>query len=602
MKPIFIALLPLLASLSYAADTSKPLLLQKPTVNKTHIVFSYAGDLWRVARDGGEPVRLTAGAGIETNPIFSPDGESIAFEGEYDGNLDVYVMPAAGGEPKRLTWHPLEDRPVGWTRDGKSILFRSGRDSYSRFSRLYTVPVNGGFPSPVDLPMAEYGAFSPDGKEIAYMPIAPAFDTWKRYRGGRTTPIWIARLSDAKIEKIPRDNSNDFNPMWAGDRIYFLSDRNGPVTLFAYDRRGGKVAQCIENRGLDLKSASAGPDAIAYEQFGEIHLYDLKSAKEHKIDIRISADIPGLRPTYLKAAAKIANAKISPTGVRAVFEAHGEILTVPVDKGEIRNLTNTVNAAERNPAWSPDGKRIAYFSDESGEYALHLRQQTGMGDTEKISLGNPPAFYYDPVWSPDSGRIAYHDSNLELKVIDLAAKKPVYIDRDTYDTPFRDLNPAWSPDSKWIAYTKLLKNHLRALFVYSVADAKAHQVSDGMSDAEFACFDKNGKYLYFTASTNLGLSTAWLDMSSDAHPVTRNVYMVVLNKDEPSPLAPESDEEAAPKQTPSDKKTLGLAQEPPPAPADSAPNPAKNDPGAQKAGDETKTPVVRIDFENIGQR
>ncbi|MGI8991861.1 MAG: S41 family peptidase [Bryobacteraceae bacterium] len=603
MKSIFTALLPLLAF----ADATTPLMLQKPTVSKTQIVFSYAGDLWRVPRDGGEPIRLTAGAGLETNPIFSPDGERIAFEGEYDGNFDVYVIPAAGGEPKRLTWHPAEDRPVGWTRDGKAILFRSARDSYSRFSRLYTVPADGGFPSPVDLPMAEYGSFSPDGTQLAYMPIAPAFESWKRYRGGRTTPIWIAKLSDATIQKIPRDNSNDFNPMWVGDRVYFLSDRNGPVTLFAYDTRNKKVTQCVENRGLDLKSAGAGPDAIAYEQFGDIHLYDWKSGKERKIDIRIAADIPGVRPTYLKTAAKIVSAKISPTGVRAVFEAHGEILTVPVEKGDIRNLTNTVNAAERNPAWSPDGKRIAYFSDESGEYALHLRQQTGMGEAEKIPLGNPPAFYYDPLWSPDSGKIVYHDSNLELKVIDLAARKPVSIDRDTYDTPSRDLNPAWSPDSKWIAYTKLLKNHLRALFVYSIAGGKCHQVSDGMSDAEFASFDKNGKYLYFTASTNLGLSTAWLDMSSDAHPVTRNVYMVVLNKDEPSPLAPESDDEAAPKETtPSDKKTLALNQEPPPPAvdkaADASSTPAKNDPGAQKAGDNTKTPVVRIDFENIGQR
>lgn len=602
MNKAAFAIIPFLAFSAFA-DSKGPLLLQEPALSQTQIVFSYGDDLWSVPRQGGEATRLTAGPGIETGPVFSPDGTRIAFQGEYDGNVDVYVMPAAGGEPKRLTWHPGADTPVGWTPDGKNILFRSTRLSYSVFPRLFTVPADGGFPTPIDLPTAFYGGYSPNGQELAYMPIAPAFDIWKRYRGGRTTPLWIAQLATGKVEKIPRENSNDFNPMWVGDRIYFLSDRNGPVTLFEYDTKSKKLAQLVSNSGLDLKSAKAGPGAIVYEQFGEIHLFDFKSNNEHRVDIHLAADIPGLRPTYLKVASKISNAAISPTGLRAVFEAHGEILTVPADKGDIRNLTNTVDAAERNPAWSPDGKRIAYFSDESGEYALHLRQQTGMGVTEKLSLGTPPAFYYDPVWSPDSGKITYRDSNLKLWYIDLASKKPVFIDADTYDTPSRALNPNWSPDSKWIAYTKILKNHLRALFVYSIADGKTHQISDGMSDAEHANFDKNGKYLYFTASTNLGLSTAWLDMSSEEHPVRRSVYLAVLGKNEPSPLAPESDEENAAKEpTPSDKKAIGLLafgaeQETPANPATASDETATPKPAAK-----SKTPDVKIDFEDIGQR
>jgi tricorn protease len=560
---------------SLAAD--QPLLLQKPTVSKTQIVFSYAGDLWSVARDGGEASRLTVGPGIETDPIFSPDGSLIAFQAEYEGNQDVYVIAATGGTPKRLTFHPGADAPVAWSPDGKQILFRSNRDAYSRFTRLFSISVDGGFPMPVDLPMAYDGSYSSDGAKIAYMPITPAFQAWKRYRGGETTPIWLANLSDAKLEKIPRENSNDFNPIWLGEKVYFLSDRDGPVSLFSYDTATKKVSALVHNDGYDIKSASAGPGAIVYEQFGSIHLFDLKSGKAKKIEISVSGDIPSLRPSFEKLAARISNAGLSPTGARAVFEARGEIFTVPAEKGDVRNLTSTPGIAERNPAWSPDGKQIAYFSDESGEYMLHLRDQNGMGQVTKVSLGTPPAFYYDPTWSPDSKKIAYQDSQRQLWFIDLEKKMPVRIDQDTYVTPERGINPDWSPDSKWITYTKLLKNHLRAVFLYSLEDGQSHQASDGMSDAQFAKFDKNGKYLYFTASTNVGLTTGWLDMSGDDRPTSRNIYVTVLRKEDGSPLAPESDEETAKK-------------------ADSEAKEGKNTEAR------IQNPEVRIDLPGIDQR
>ena len=574
------ALAVLLFSSAFAcfADSGRPLLLQKPTLNRTHIVFSYAGDLWSVPRNGGEAVRLTVGPGIETNPIFSPDGTQIAFQGEYDGNIDVYVMPAAGGVPKRVTYHPGADTPVGWTPDGKRVVFRSARTSYSRSSHLFTISAEGGFPDEIDLPMAEYGSFSADGRRLAYMPIAPAFQSWKRYRGGETTPVWIANLADAKVEKIPRENSNDFNPIWIGDKIYYLSDRSGAATLFSYDLGTKKIAQVIRNDGFDIKSASAGPGAIVYEQFGGIYLLDLKSSQTKKVEIAVTADIPSLRPSIEKLTARISSASLSPTGARALFEARGEIFTVPAEKGDARNLTNTPGVAERFPAWSPDGRLIAYFSDESGEYQLHLRSQNGMGEVQKISLGNTPAFYYQPVWSPDSKKIAYEDSQRQLWYIDLDSKQPYRIDQDTYFTPERGLNPDWSPDSKWLSYTRILKNHLRAVFLYSLRDGKPHQVSDGMSDAQFARFDKNGKHLYFTASTNAGLTTSWLDMSSDEHPVTRSVYVAVLRNDDPSPLAPESDEEKA---------------------AEAKDTKETKDGDAAK---EKKPAEVRIDPDNIGQR
>ena len=573
MKRLFLLVV---AFCALGAQTEKPLLLQKPTINRTHVVFSYAGDLWIAPREGGEARRLTVGPGIETDPYFSPDGTLIAFSGEYDGNVDVYVVPATGGVPRRLTWHPDADRVVGWTPDGKRILFSSSRHSYTRVSRLFTVPVEGGFPEEVPLPMAEQGSYSPDGTRLAYVPLRPAFIAWKRYRGGRTTPIWIADLKDSRIEKIPRDNSNDFYPMWVGDRIYFLSDRNGRFSLFAYDLKTRQVREVVPNSGMDFKSASAGPDAIVYEQFGSLNLYDLKTGRTRRIPITLAGDLPTIRPSFERVARSIRDAGLSPTGVRAVFEARGEILTVPVEKGDIRNLTNSAGVADRYPAWSPDGRRIAYFSDESGEYALHIADQSGLGPTEKIPLDNPPSFYYSPVWSPDGKKIAYTDARLNLWYMDLEKKTPVKVDTDTYSKPERTLDPSWSPDSRWIAYTRQLRNHFRAVFIYSLEENKSRQVTDGMSDARYAAFDPNGELLYFTASTDTGPASGWLDMSGFNRPVSRNVYVIVLRKDLPSPLAPESDEEKP--------QEAAKPKEPP----------KKEETGA--------APRVRIDFDNISQR
>ncbi|HSK09701.1 MAG TPA: hypothetical protein VK911_08995, partial [Vicinamibacterales bacterium] len=387
------------------------LLVQRPTLGRTNIVFVYGGDLWSVPREGGAAHRLTAGTGVETNPSFSPDGSQIAFTGEYDGNVDVFVMPAAGGEPKRLTWHPAPDTVMGWTPDGKRVLFASARTAYSRFSELFAVGLDGGLPEKLPLHMAAEGAYSPDGSRIAYVPLQRAFATWKRYRGGRTTPIWLATLGNSRIERIPRDNSNDYNPMWVGETVYFISDRDGRPTLYGYHTRTKKTVRLFDNDGLDVKSASAGPGAIVYEQFGSLGLYDLPSGKHHRVPVTVAADFPEVRPRLLGVGSSLTNAHLSPTAARAVFEAHGEIVTVPAEKGDPRNITGTPGVMERDPAWSPDGKSIAYFSDEAGEYALHVRPQSGSGDTVKVPLGDKPSIYFTPRWSPDSRRIAYIDSH-----------------------------------------------------------------------------------------------------------------------------------------------------------------------------------------------
>lgn len=543
---VFAALLTIAASVQFFAQTDKPMLFRQPTVNQTSIVFVYAGDLWKVARAGGTAERLTSGVGAESNPYFSPDGNSIAFTGEYDGNVDAYVIPASGGEPKRLTYHPGADQVIGWTPDGNSVLFLSARGTGMPVPKMYAMPISGGgLPAELPFPMAGGAAsFSPDGARLAYMPLAAAFAQWKLYRGGRMTKIWLGNVSDSSVEEIPRAASNDFTPMWIGDKIYFLSDRNNRnVSLYSFDTKTKKVAEAIDNKGLDLKSASAGAGIIAYEQFGSINLFDPKSGKANRVNIALNGDLPSVRPRYEKVAPRIANAAISPTGARAVFEARGEIITTPAEKGNARNLTNSPGVAERDPAWSPDGKWIAYFSDESGEYALHLRDQSVTGEVKKISLGTPSSYFYSPKWSPDSRKISFTDKRLNLWYVDIDKGTPVKVDTNTFENPYPVVEANWSPDSKWLVYSKQLRNHLCAIFVYSPETAKSVQITDNLSDARFPAFDKNGKYIYFTASTDTGPTTGWLDMSTYPYRTTRSVYVAVLNNDDPSPLSPESDEE-----------------------------------------------------------
>ena len=564
-----------------------PLLAQQPALGATQIVFVFGGDLWSVPRQGGDARRLTVGVGLESDPVFSPDGRWIAFTGEYDGNTDVFVMAAEGGVPRRLTWHPAPDRALGWSRDGSRILFSSPRDSYSNFAQLFLVHVDGGFEERLPLPTGYEGGFSSDGGRLAYVPLPRAFDVWKRYRGGRATPIWIADLSTSRVEKLPRTNSNDFAPMWIDSRIFFLSDRNGPVTLFSYDTRSRRVTQALRNDGMDFKSASAGPGGIAIEQFGQLHLYDLASGRLNRVDVRLAGDMPEVRPKLVNVGRRLTSAHISPTGARALFEARGEIVTVPAEKGDARNLTETPGVMERDPAWSPDGAWIAYFSDAEGEYALHVRNSGGGGETRIIALEDEPTFYFLPQWSPDSRKIAYLDAHLGLWYVDVAERKPIKVDTDRYLNEPAERRAVWSPDSKWLAYAKRLPNYLNAVFVYSLADSRTRQITDGMSDARYPVFDRSGKYLFFTASTDSGPSLE-LDVSSSGRTLTQSIYVTVLSSAEPSPFAPESDEEPP-------SATARAAEQGEPAP-----------PGADAARLESPrpraVPDVRIDFDRIGQR
>jgi tricorn protease len=598
---------------THAAE--KPHLFQSPALSRELIAFGYAGDLWTVSRDGGRAVRLTTGVGLESAPVFSPDGTTIAFTGEYDGNTDVFTIPAAGGIPHRVTYHPAPDVAVGWTPDGKRILFRSAREAASRYTQLFSVPAEGGPATRLPLPMAHQGQMSPDGSHIAYSPLAPAFGfdytafvSWGNYRGGRASTIWITALKGLDSVEIPHDRASDFFPVYCGQQIFFLSGRAGHIGIFRYDLGTKTVAEALHNDGPDIRSLAGEGNTLVYDQLGEIHLLDTAGGKDRRVPIEIQADLPEVRPSIKNVAAEIDHAAISPTGVRAALEAHGEILTVPLKPGPIRNITNTPGVMERSPAWSPDGQSIAYFSDESGLYALHVAAQTGAAQTgaaavRKFPLAPEPAYYFAPKWSPDSKRIAFHDNRLKVYLLDtVTGQLSVINDKNVYGG-FSDASYdlAWSPDSKWIAYPRSLDNHLHALFLYSVDSGTSTQVTDSMGDARLPAFDRGGKYLYYTASTNAGATSDGLDMTSDLYEVRSNIYAVVLAADQASPIAPELDDEKAPgsKQAkPKDSEDGVREEEPEPAkrlgrkPATAAVAPA-----AVQA-----VPPTKVDLNGIGSR
>ncbi|MGP8225091.1 MAG: hypothetical protein ACLQGT_02940 [Terracidiphilus sp.] len=525
---------------SPAAPTQPPLLLRNPSLSVDRIAFLYADDIWTVSRNGGEAERLTSDGKVINGPYYSPDGTKIAYSARLNANEDVYVIPASGGVPRRITWHPSGSFVAGWSPDSKDVLIISMASSVRHYLRLFRVHADGsGVPELLPLPSGIEGSFSPDGQSLAYQPITRWQDAWKRYVGGQTTPIWIVNLKTLELKKVPRENSNDSNPVWVGDQVYFLSDRSadgknsGPVTLYRYDTKSGQVSQVMANNGLDMKSFQAGPAtgvdgskrcALVVEQFGRILLVDPTNGMNMPIPISIHGELANLAPHRVNLSPEqIENAQLSPTGARAVFEAHGEIFTVPAEKGDTRNLTQTPGIAERDPAWSPDGKTIAYFSDASGEYQLYLHDQTGFKPPMVIDLGPEPSFFYSPTWSPDSKRIAYTDKHLRLWVVDVPAGKPVLVDTGIYGSFGANFGETWSPDSKWIAYQRDLDNQLDAIFLYSLETHKATQVTDGMSDASSPAFDLNGKFLYFLASTDDGPSRAGIDLSSLDRAQTRRL-------------------------------------------------------------------------------
>lgn len=583
---IFFALL-LCLSISGTATAQGTRLLRHPTVSHDSVAFEYAGDLWIVSRTGGQAHRLTSTPGVEIDPYFSPDGTQVAFTATVAGNTDVYVVPTTGGDPKRLTYHPGIDRVRGWTPDGRRVIFASVRASAPQqaYFRLWTIGLEGGLPEPLPMPRAFSADYSPDGRKLAYEEITTTLipewyeaSEWRHYRGGRTHPILIMNLADFSVEKLPWTNSNDTLPMWIGNTIYFLSDRNHTMNLFACRLDTKSVTQLTHHDDFDIRTASAGPDTIVYEQAGYIYLVETGSGRAQKLNIEVTGDLPWARPQFKKVVSMIRNSALSPTGIRAAFEARGEIFTVPAEKGDYRNLTQSSGAHDRSPTWSPDGTQLGWLSDVGGEYQLMLGDPLGITKPRAIPLPST-AFFSAPAWSPDGTQILLQDNHQNLWTIEVASGQATKIDTDSYPDPLRSFGATWSPDSKWVAYSKNLPSHLRAIFIYSLADKKTQQLTDGLADSTSPAFDAGGKYLYFMASTNFGPSTGWLEMSSIDRPVRRAIYLAVLSASELSPLLPETGDEPRP----------APAQEPRPEPM---PQPTPTPRAAS----------VRIDFDRIGQR
>ncbi|MES2124901.1 MAG: PDZ domain-containing protein [Gemmatimonadota bacterium] len=519
-------------------------LLRQPDVSATSVVFSYGGDLWLVSRDGGDARRLTSSPTLELDPVFSPDGKSIAFTGGYDGNPDVYVIAADGGTPRRLTWHPGGDAVRGWTPDGKNVVFMSGRvGPPDGQPKLWTVPLAGGLPTALPVPRALTGSISPDGSQIAYAMVRPWESEMRRYRGGQNQPIRLIDVRSHATQKLPWTDSRDQQPVWLGSTIYFISDRDWTDNVWSYDSRSGALKQITHFSDFEVKSVRAGGGVVAYEQGGNIHLYDPSTSQDRILNIRASGDFPWAMRHPADVSTNLVNPQLSPTGVRALFEARGDILTVPTDKGTWRDLTPSSASAERTPIWSPDGKQVAWFSDAGGEYQLMVGGQDGIAAPRAYPL-DKPSYYYSPAWSPDGTKILFGDANMFLSILDLASGKQTRVAQDNFSWTDREMSPSWSPDSRWISYTKRLpRSQFHAVFVYDVTTGTSQQLTDGLSDAVNPTWDRSGKYLIFLASTNFALNTGWLDMSSIDHPVERGVYLAVLAKHDPSPLLPESGDE-----------------------------------------------------------
>jgi tricorn protease len=528
-----------------AAESTATRMLRSPTVSATQIAFAYAQNIWNVDRAGGAARRLTSFQGQASNPHFSPDGKWVAFSGEYAGNLDVYVVPASGGEPTRLTWHPAADDVQGWTPDGKSVLFASGRASQAPVAapRFWTVPAAGGPEEPLVLPRAYQGRIAPDGEHVAYRMNNSWDEERRNYRGGQNRAVWVTDLKNYDTVTPPWDGSKDMDPAWIGSTVYFISDRDGVANVWSWDTKTRSLSQETRYTDFDVKRLDTGAGVVVFEQAGVIHELDPKSHREHVVNITATGDFPWMLPHWEDVSGRVSNLAISPTGKRVLVEARGEIFTIPAEKGDTRNLTRSSRSAERDPAWSPDGKSICWFSDRSGEYQLVIEDQSGIKPQRTISMPHPK-HYYTVSWSPDSKKILCHDTDLKVWVIDVASGKAKTIGSDPWMVPARTLFPTWSPDSRYVAYAAHLGSLFRAIYVADVESGQSRQVTDGLADAMYPVFDASGKYLWFLASTDFGLRSQWLDMTSYDHVENFGLYLAVLKKGDASPLLPESDEES----------------------------------------------------------
>jgi len=582
------------------ASGEPTLLLQEPTLSAEHVVFRHADDLWIVSRAGGEARRLTSSPGREYAPQLSPDGKLLAFSGQYEGNTDVYVMSVDGGVPTRLTWHPSRDTVLDWTPDGSAVVFRSGRFAATRAAKAYQVPLTGGTPTPLLLPKANHASLDGDASHIAYTPIADAFGTWKRYRGGRLANVWIFDRATHEVEVVPTVGCNDTFPAWLDGTVYFASDRDGVMNLFRFRPGGGAVEQLTGFRNYHLRSLDAGHGAVVFEQAGALHLYDPSGDEVTTLHVTVRTDGLASVPRWQSVQGHVRSASIAPNGKRAVFEARGEIITVPKEHGDARNLTNSPGVHDRSPAWSPDGEQIAWLSDGGGEYRLCVQDRLGREELRSFDLGGE-GFYYGPRWSPDGEHVLLVDKANRLAYVTVESGEVTEV--ATVQGSLGVVFPAavWSPDSKWIAFEnrnpRTLYDHVA---LYELATGTVTSVTDDFAESSSPAFSGDGKHLFFSATVNRGPSLLGLNMTtSAARSWDSSLYVAVLKADEDNPLFPRSDEGAEEKE---DEEESGEedAEDDDGESEDAGEDEGEGSEDAEEGEDVDEEPS--IDLEGLGQR
>jgi tricorn protease len=584
---------------SVLALSAQTKLLRFPDIYGDRIVFTYGGDLWTATTSGGTATRLTAHPGVETYAKFSPDGKWIAFTGQYDGDEQVYVIPTSGGEPKQLTFYPsrgplaprwgYDNQVDGWTRDGR-IIFRSERDSRTLpVARLYTVSPNGGPAEPLPMPEAGSGDIAPDGNKMVYSPRFRDFRPEKRYGGGQANTLYIYDLATNDAKKISDSPRAARDAMWIGNVIYYNSDKDGKFNLYAYDVGAGKTSQVTKNRDWDIRwPSSDGAGHIVYEKNGELETFDVDSKKATKLSIDVPDDGVYKRKRQVNAGSNITAFGLSPRGERAVFAARGDIFTAPIEKGAARNLTHSSDANDRFPAWSPDGKQIAYLSDKSGEEEIWLVKQDGSAAPEQLTSGGN-AQRYGPTWSPDGKKIAFSDKDGKLYAVTLASREIKFIADDPLG---RIQDYEWSPKSNYLAYTLNNRSGMPSVFIWGHDDGQSHRVTPEMFSCSNATWDPSGSYLYFLSNREYAPLISSSEFNYATNRMTQ-IYALALRKDTKHPFPYESDEVIA-----DDKKELVQENKPVPVPSVS-PTPA---PVTGPQPDNKASAAERIDFDGIEGR
>ncbi len=533
-----------LAALAVAEPTH---LLRQPALSADHLAFVYAGDLWVAGRDGSDPRRLTAHPAEENNPHFSPDGRWIAFAADYDGNTSVYVIPVEGGNPRRLTWHPAEDIPTGWSADGSHVAFASRRETdHGRSAQLWHVPLDGG--APVKQMEARYfrGQWDAEGQRLAYIDFGPAYNGlhggtagWRGYRGGTTPSIRILDPAAGRVRGVPGERVNDIDPFWLDGQVYFISDRHERrFNLHRYDPASSRIERLTDQADWDIRAAAGHGREVVFEAGGRLHRLDLDAGTVSALDIRINPDLPQARPGWREVRGQIQHARLSPNGQRVIITARGEVFTVPVKHGSTRNLTQSDGVREYTAIWSPKGDRVAWIVESLDGQRLIVADQDGQSNRREYPLG--PDFYRLHAWDPKGERIVFGDNRLRLHAIELANGRVGEIARSQRQGGF---DVAFSPDGRFLAYTLRQPNYLRDLRIHDFSNNRALTVSDGMADVAAPAFSRDGRFLYFAASTNSGPIQFGLDMSSQERPYRAGLFALVLAADGDSPLKPRTGDE-----------------------------------------------------------